>query len=72
MGLWDRTRIGLTFDDVVLVPAKSEILPSEVVMHTQITKNITIKINQVIEKIDNYGKNIMNNVINDLKKYINI
>ncbi|MDT7041102.1 IMP dehydrogenase [Candidatus Nitronereus thalassa] len=44
MGLWDRTRIGLTFDDVVLVPAKSEVLPSEVVTHTQITKNITINI----------------------------
>ena len=44
MGLWDRTRIGLTFDDVVLVPAKSEILPSEVDTHTRITKNITINI----------------------------
>ena len=27
---------------------------------------------RIIEKIDNYGKNILNNVINDLKKYINI
>jgi len=44
MGLWDRTRIGLTFDDVVLVPAKSEVVPSEVVTHTQLTKNITINI----------------------------
>ena len=44
MGLWDRTRIGLTFDDVVLVPAKSEVVPSEVITHTQITKNITINI----------------------------
>ncbi len=44
MGLWDRTRIGLTFDDVVLVPAKSEVVPSEVVTHTQVTKNITINI----------------------------
>ncbi len=44
MGLWDRTRIGLTFDDVVLVPAKSEILPSEVVTDTQVTRNISINI----------------------------
>lgn len=44
MGLWDRTRIGLTFDDVVLVPAKSEVVPSEVNTHTQVTKNITINI----------------------------
>jgi len=44
MGLWDRTRIGLTFDDVVLVPAKSEVVPSEVETHTHITKSITINI----------------------------
>jgi IMP dehydrogenase len=44
MGLWDRTRIGLTFDDVVLVPAKSEIMPSEVVTDTQVTRNISINI----------------------------
>ncbi len=44
MGLWDRTRIGLTFDDVVLVPAKSEVVPSEVVTHTRVTKNIAITI----------------------------
>ena len=44
MRLWDQTRIGLTFDDVVLVPAKSEVMPSEVVTHTQITKNIVINI----------------------------
>lgn len=44
MGLWDRTRIGLTFDDVVLVPARSEVIPSEVETHTQVTKNISINI----------------------------
>lgn len=44
MGLWDRTRIGLTFDDVVLVPAKSEILPSDVNTQTRITRSITINI----------------------------
>ena len=27
--------------------------------------------NQIVEKIDNYGQNILNNVIIDLKKYIN-
>ncbi len=44
MGLWDRTRIGLTFDDVVLVPAKSEVVPSEVVTNTHVTKNIALNI----------------------------
>jgi len=28
--------------------------------------------NQIIEKIDNYGQSILNNVVSDLKKYINI
>ena len=33
---------GLTFDDVLLMPAYSEILPSEVNIHTQLTKNIKL------------------------------
>ncbi len=37
-------KIGLTFDDVVLVPAKSEVLPSEVETKTRVSRNITINI----------------------------
>lgn len=44
MSIWDHSRIGLTFDDVVLVPAKSEVEPSEVNTHTNITRNIRIHI----------------------------
>jgi IMP dehydrogenase len=33
---------GLTFDDVLLMPAYSEVLPSEVNIHTQLTKNIRL------------------------------
>ncbi len=44
MSLWDKTRIGLTFDDVVLVPAKSEVLPSAVECSTQVSRHITINI----------------------------
>ncbi len=33
---------GLTFDDVLLMPAYSEILPSEVNIHSQLTKNILL------------------------------
>jgi IMP dehydrogenase len=33
---------GLTFDDVLLMPAYSEILPSEVNIHSQLTKNIQL------------------------------
>jgi IMP dehydrogenase len=35
---------GLTFDDVLLMPAYSEILPSEVKIHTQLTKNIKLHV----------------------------
>ena len=35
---------GLTFDDVLLIPAKSEIIPRQVTTETKITKNITLNI----------------------------
>ena len=35
---------GLTFDDVLLMPAYSEILPSEVNIHAQLTKNIKLHV----------------------------
>ncbi len=35
---------GLTFDDVLLVPAKSEVVPSEVTVTTQLTKKIKLNI----------------------------
>jgi IMP dehydrogenase len=38
--LEDNLKIGLTFDDVLLVPAKSNILPGEVDVSTQFTNNI--------------------------------
>ncbi len=33
---------GLTFDDVLLIPAKSEVLPSDVVLKTKLTKTIEL------------------------------
>ncbi len=38
----DNVKIGLTFDDVLLMPAKSDILPGDVDVRTQLTKNIRI------------------------------
>jgi IMP dehydrogenase len=35
---------GLTFDDVLLMPAFSEILPSDVNIHAQLTKNIKLQV----------------------------
>ncbi len=45
-------RIGLTYDDVVLVPAKSQVLPSEVDTRTSITRHITINIPIVSAAMD--------------------
>ena len=35
---------GLTFDDVLLIPSYSEVLPSDVNISTRLTKEITINI----------------------------
>ncbi len=43
---------GLTFDDVLLVPAYSEVLPREVNLTTQLTKNIRINIPMVSAAMD--------------------
>ncbi len=40
----DKIKIGLTFDDVLLIPSKSEVLPREVVISTHLTKKIKINI----------------------------
>jgi len=37
-------KLGLTFDDVLLVPARSEVLPHEVDVKTNFTKNISLNI----------------------------
>ena len=31
------TRQGLTFDDVLLIPAESDVLPADIDLHTQLT-----------------------------------
>ena len=46
------TRVGLTYDDVVLVPAKSEVLPTEVDTRTRVSRNITINIPIVSAAMD--------------------
>jgi IMP dehydrogenase len=43
---------GLTFDDVLLVPAYSEVLPREVSTQTKLTRNITINIPIVSAAMD--------------------
>src|SRR6187431_267775 len=43
---------GLTFDDVLLVPAESRVLPNEVSTATQLTRSITIQIPIVSAAMD--------------------
>ena len=50
--LQDRIREGLTFDDVLLVPAKSEVLPRDVDLSIQLTKNIKLNIPMLSAAMD--------------------
>ncbi|HMK44163.1 MAG TPA: IMP dehydrogenase [Dissulfurispiraceae bacterium] len=42
--LQDEIPLGLTFDDVLLLPAKSDVLPNEVDVATHLTKNIILNV----------------------------
>jgi IMP dehydrogenase len=42
--LTDDLPLGLTFDDVLLLPAKSDVLPGEVDVTTNLTRNIILKV----------------------------
>jgi IMP dehydrogenase len=49
---FDNIRTGLTFDDVLLVPQKSEVLPANVCLKTNLTKNIVLNIPIVSAAMD--------------------
>lgn len=40
----DFSKTGLTFDDVLLIPRKSDVLPADIDLSTKLTKKITLKI----------------------------
>ncbi|MGJ3493403.1 Inosine-5'-monophosphate dehydrogenase [Piscirickettsia salmonis] len=46
------TQEALTFDDVLLVPAHSEVLPNQVQLHTQLTRNIRLNIPLISAAMD--------------------
>ena len=52
MSLKSKIKEGLTFDDVLLVPQKSEILPSEVSLKTRLTNRITLNVPIVSAAMD--------------------
>ena len=49
---FENIREGLTFDDVLLVPQKSEVLPGNVCLKTKLTKNIELNIPIVSAAMD--------------------
>ncbi|MBA6154308.1 IMP dehydrogenase [Gelidibacter maritimus] len=50
---------GLTYDDVLLIPAYSEVLPREVNIQTQFTRNITINIPIISAAMDTVTESAM-------------
>lgn len=43
---------GLTFDDVLLIPQKSDVLPNEIDLTTKLTNNITLNIPMMSAAMD--------------------
>ena len=43
---------GLTFDDVLLIPAKSEVLPKDIITKTRLTKKISLNIPMMTAAMD--------------------
>jgi IMP dehydrogenase len=50
--LEETVRLGLTFDDVILIPAKSEVLPSETNTQTYVSRHIAINIPIISSAMD--------------------
>ena len=50
---------GLTFDDVLLIPAESDVLPNEVDLSTQLTKHIKLNIPLMTSAMDTVTESTM-------------
>ena len=50
---------GLTFDDVLLIPAASDILPNQVELKTQLTRDITLNIPMISSGMDTVTESCM-------------
>jgi IMP dehydrogenase len=50
--LQDNIQLGLTFDDVLLLPAKSSVMPGETDISTRLTRSITLKIPLISAAMD--------------------
>ncbi len=59
MSKFDNIRIGLTFDDVLLVPLKSNVLPGDVSLKTNLTRDIELNIPIVSAAMDTVTESAM-------------
>ena len=61
MSNWDTkfAKKGLTFDDVLLIPAESHVLPNEVNLSTQLAKNIKLNIPLISAGMDTVTEGMM-------------
>ncbi|MCT6821802.1 MAG: IMP dehydrogenase, partial [Lactobacillus apis] len=50
---------GLTFDDVLLIPAESHVLPNEVNLHTELAPNLKLKIPLISAGMDTVTEGAM-------------
>lgn len=48
----EKIKDGLTFDDVLLAPGYSEVLPSEVEVKTKITRDIVLNVTLISSAMD--------------------
>ena len=59
MSKFDNIRTGLTFDDVLLVPLKSDVLPGDVSLKTHLTRDIELNIPIVSAAMDTVTESAM-------------
>ncbi len=61
MSNWDTkfAKKGLTFDDVLLIPAESNVLPNEVDLGVQLAKNIKLNIPVISAGMDTVTESAM-------------
>ena len=59
MSKFDNIRTGLTFDDVLLVPLKSDVLPGDVSLKTNLTRDIELNIPIVSAAMDTVTESAM-------------
>jgi IMP dehydrogenase len=55
----EKIKTGLTFDDVLLLPAKSEVLPRDVVIHTNLTRKIRLNVPLLTSAMDTVTESSM-------------